>query len=176
MKRIPALLVAIGLLVVFSGTAFAAKGGIPGPPGTTQPITTTTPPEYWTCQARVDNGATGWVLGSWDETVGAYTVPNVPACIDILTGDLDTTAWRVEWKGSTVKGTVKGVKLVFEAEVHGTVYAETVVTSEIGTWETGTSWGASWPATEIGNLVFVAMPHSGDRWVGPVTFVVTPLN
>ena len=72
--------------------------------------------------------------------------------------------------GSTVKGTVRGLKLVFEKEVHGTVYTETVVTSETGSWE------ASWDATEIDNLVFVAMAHRADKWVGRVTLVVTPLD
>jgi hypothetical protein len=90
--------------------------------------------------------------------------------MDILSDHLDTTQWRVEWSGSTVKGTVKGLKLVFEEEVHGTVYVETVVTSETGVWE------ASWDATEINSLVFVAMSHQGDKWVGPVTLIVTPLN
>lgn len=170
MKRILLLLVVVGLLVVFSGTAFAAKGGIPGPPGTTQPTTTTTPSEYWTCQARVDNGATAWILGGWEEASGAYLGPDTPTCIDILSDHRDITQWEVKWSGSTVKGTVKGLKLVFEEEVHGAVYAETVVTSETGSWE------ASWDAMEINNLVFVAMAHRADRWLGPVTIVVTPLN
>lgn len=164
MKRILILVVVVGLLVALPATAMAGKPDKPGKPTTT----TTTAPDYWTCQARFDNGGVGWVLGAWDNTAGVYLGSDVPSCIDILSDHRDLTHWKVEWSGSTTNGTVKGLKLVFEAQVHGTVFAETVVTSESGRWM------ASWTTTGIENLVFVAMPHQGDKWTGPVTFTLTP--
>lgn len=136
-------------------TAVAASAGKPAKPP--KPTTTTqAPPEFWTCQARIDNGAAGWVLGSWDGT--AYTA-GLPSCIDIVSEHLTVTDWTVEWAGETQKGTVKGLKLVFEEQVHDSVFAEQITAEPSGIWcpslvsETG-----------IENMVFVAMPHSGDKW------------
>lgn len=167
---IPTLL-AIVTVAALATTALAAKPEGPVKPPkptttTTTVATTTTVPGYWTCQARVDNGAI-WPLGVYDSDRGVYRGEELPLCVDVIAGHLDVTEWTVVWAGTTAKDTIKGLKLVFEEEVHGIVFAETVADSPTGTWT------ASW-SDPVQNLVFVAMPHQGDKWIGPVEFTITP--
>jgi len=172
-------LLALAMVAALATAALAGKPENPGKPTTTTTtaVTITTVPGYWTCQARVDNGAVAWEpLGTYDETTGFYTGDGPVLCVDIIEKHRDVTDWTVEWSGTTAKGTVKGLKLVFEEEVHGTVYDEAVFQSESGTTESGTAWNASWSTADVQNLVFVAMPHSGDKWIGPMTFTITPLS
>jgi hypothetical protein len=137
------------------------------PTTTTTVVAPTTVPGYWTCQARIDNGAV-WPLGTYDGGANVYTGEGPALCVDIMAEHRDVTDWLVEWLGTVTKDTVKGLKLVFEEEVHGIVYAETVK------YEPSGRWVASLPDTPVGNLVFVAMPHQGDKWDGPMTFTITP--
>ena len=139
---------AIAILMSLATTAAGMPSKHPKPT-----TTTTTAPEYWSCQARVDNGASGWVL---PETDDPYTVSGLAACIDILESDLDVHDWTVVWEGSAPR--IHGLKLVFEEEVHGTVYAEGVFTTETG------SWCPTFADTVPSSLVFIAMPHNGDKW------------
>lgn len=148
-----ALLIAVVAAVMLLTTAVAASGK-PEKPKLPKPTTTTqVPPDFWTCQARIDNGAV-WNLGEWDGT--AY-VADITSCTDILLEHLDETNWTVAWDGAIQKGTVKGLKLVFEEEVHGNVFAEEVFNSESGSW-------CPILAGEIENIVFLAMHHNADRW------------
>lgn len=136
-----------------------------------EPTTTTVPaPEYWTCQARVDNGAV-WPIGTYDEATHTYSGDALPLCIDILEADRNVADWTVEWSGTTSRGTVKGLKLVFEEEVHATVFAEGVMTTESGNWPATLDFGVEAP----GNMVFVAMPHSGDKWGDEFLITVRPV-
>jgi len=149
-------LFAIATVVLLAASALAAKPTNPGKPTTT---TTTAPTsDYWTCQARVDNGAV-WPLGIYDGA-GFYTGDGPVLCVDIITDHLEVTSWLVEWSGTTAKGTVKGLKLVFEEEVHGTVYDEAVFQVESSGSE---PWKASWSTPDVQNLVFV------------MTFTIRPL-
>ena len=147
-----ARLITLGAVVMLLSSAVAASAV--KPPKPPKPTTTTeAPPEFWTCQARIDNGAI-WNPGGWDGT--AY-VAGITSCTDILDEHLEWRDWTVEWNGIAPKG-VKGLKLVFEEEVHGTVFAEQVLTTE----------GGFWCPTLVGdvrNLVFLAMRHNADRWV-----------
>ncbi|MFH1330464.1 MAG: hypothetical protein ABIJ48_07435 [Actinomycetota bacterium] len=153
-----------GLLAV-SATAMAAKeDGKKRPPTTT---TTTTAPTLWTCEARVANGAV-WVLGTFNEVGGFYTVSGLPACIDLLAEHTGAMRWRVDWIGTVTREPIKGLQFVFETEVHGVVYAETVATTASGIWETDVLD----PPEE--GFVFVAMPHHKDKWTS-ITITVTPL-
>lgn len=168
---IPTLL-AIVTVAALATTALAAKPEGPVKPPkptttTTTVATTTTVPGYWTCQARVDNNGAIWPLGVYDSDRGVYRGEELPLCVDVIAGHLDVTEWTVVWAGTTAKDTIKGLKLVFEEEVHGIVFAETVADSPTGTWT------ASW-SDPVQNLVFVAMPHQGDKWIGPVEFTITP--
>jgi hypothetical protein len=171
--RYRSLLVTLLTLMMVAALASVALAGKPehtGKPTTTTPtaVTPTTVPGYWTCQARNDNGAV-WPLGTYDQHADIYTGEGPALCVDIVTEHLDVTSWLVEWSGTTAKGTVKGLKLVFEEEVHGTVYDETVVYVE------SDDWRASWSQdVDVQNLVFVAMPHSGDKWDESMTFTITP--
>ena len=137
------------------------------------PVTPPTVPEdiIWTCEARNDNGAM-WPTGTY--TDGAYHGDTVPVCIDILEEHRNVEDWIVEWFGVTAKGTVKGLKFVFEEEVHDNVYVETVVTSMTSgdePWLAALGFGGTTP----GNLVFVSMPHSGDEWE-TFSITITPLS
>jgi hypothetical protein len=170
--RYRSLWITLLTLMMVAALATAALAAKPeSPPGRTT-TTSTTAPDYWTCLARNANGAI-WPLGTDVEGVEGeddyYTGEGPALCIDIVTKHLDVTSWLVEWSGTTAKGTVRGLKLVFEEEVHGTVYDETVVYLE------SDSWDASWSENiDVQNLVFVAMPHSGDKWDEPMTFRITP--
>jgi len=159
--------VVAGLLAV-SATAMAAKDDAKKKPPPTTTTTTTVAPTFWTCEARVANGAV-WVLGQYDKDTGKYTVSGLPACIDLLPDDAGARYWQVDWSG-TVKPRpgMRGLKLVFEAQVHGTVYAETVATSTNGTWTPFVDAPDGTP------FVFVAMPHSGDNWTS-LQITLTPL-
>jgi len=168
MKKRALLIVAVMLLI----TAVASVAGAvpsdpcakdinhplctdpPPDPSTTTTTTTEAPPEFWTCQARVDNGAV-WDLGEWN---GAAYVAGLASCTDILSQHLDETDWTVRWNGATQRGTVKGLKLVLEEEVHNNVFAEQVFTTEAGFW-------CPTLAGNVDNLVFVAMSHNGDKWI-----------
>jgi hypothetical protein len=175
--RYRSLLITLLTLMMVAALATAALAAKPeSPPGrttTTTPtaVTTTTLPGYWTCLARVgvDNDGAVWPLGEYDETAGVYTGQGPALCVDILAAHRDITSWNVRWDGTTPKETTKGLKLVFEEEVHGTVFAETVVYDPAGMWP------ASLSDVPVGNLVFVAMPHQGDKWTNPPTFTITPL-
>lgn len=165
--------VVAGLLAV-SATAMAAKDDAKKKPPTTT-TTTTIAPTLWTCEARVANGAV-WVLGTYDEEGGFYTVSGLPACIDLRPEDAGAKYWQVEWSG-TVKPRpgMRGLKLVFEGEVHvpaGQEYAvlEVGPNSAIGTWTPSPYVNA--PANTP--FVFVAMPYSGDKWTS-IQITLTPL-
>jgi len=164
-------LFAVATVVLLAATALAAKPTNPGKPTpttTTTVVTSTTVPGYWTCQARIDNGAV-WPLGDYDDELEIYTGDGPLLCVDVIADHRDVTDWSVEWFGTATKDTVKGLKLVFEEEVHGTVFDEIVV------HDTTETWKASW-SDPVQNLVFVAMPHSGDKWIGSMTFTITPLS
>lgn len=125
-------------------------------------------PLGWTCQARIDNGA-AWSLGSWDETAGVYTTESPLGCLDLLEIHMDPQRWKVVWEGSASTLEV-GLLLVFEEGIHGTVYAETEVSTESGEWVTPVvSPVAGAPFT------FVSMPHSFDTW-NELVFKVTPCS
>jgi hypothetical protein len=162
------------VMFLFATAALAAKPDCNRkdcpPPDTTTTTMDPGDPALWTCRARIDNGATGWELGAWDETLGAYT-GNLPLCVDMEAGHRRVTAWVVTWDGATVKGTetIKGLLLRFEEEVHATTYAEAEVTTVSGTWQATLT-----PATPPRSLVFVAMPHSGDKWDWS-SITVTPM-
>jgi hypothetical protein len=169
--RYRSLLIALVTFVMVATLATVALAGKPEHPGkptttTTAAVTATTVPGYWTCQARIDNGAV-WPLGTYDGA-NVYTGEGPALCVDIMAEHRDITEWTIEWMGTTAKGTVKGLKLVFEEEVHGTVYAETVKYEPSGRWD------ASLPDVPVGNLVFVVMPHQGDKWDDPMTFTIMP--
>lgn len=136
-------------------------------PSTTTSMTVPSAPSYWTCEARNDNGAM-WPTGTYAD--GAYHGDTVPVCIDIREEHRDVDSWTVEWTGTTRNGTVKGLKFVFEEEVHSNVYAETVFKSESGRWDATLDFGD----VPAGNLVFVAMPHSGDKWEDRVFLTIRP--
>jgi hypothetical protein len=158
------------MTTVTTSAAFAAKGGVPGPPDPGDPGVTTTTVEsaLWTCEARNEAGAT-WVLGEWDGV--SYAAGGPGTCIDIdEPGHTAAHRWLVTWSGETAKGTdtVKGLLLRYETEVHGTVWAEEVFTTTGGSWSTAVID----PPDEA--FVFVAMPHSGDRWTA-FQVTVTPL-
>ena len=146
------IVVVVGLMLTMAPAALAGKPPKPPKPTTT---TTTTTPEFWTCEARIANGAVGWVLPSEDDP---YAVTGIAPCIDILAEHRAIEDWTVSWEGATRRGTVKGLKLVFEREVHTSVYAETVVYEQTGVW------CPSLGAEPRDNLVFVALPHNGDKW------------
>lgn len=162
--RSRALLVTLVSVVMLLTTAVAASAGKPVKPP--KPTTTTqAPPDFWTCQARYDNGATGWTLGSWD---GSAYISGLPSCIDIVPEHFDVTDWTVVWNGTTEKGTVKDLKLVFEEQVHDNVFAEQVFSEPSGFW-----CPSLVTETNIENMVFVAMPHSADKWLS-FEVTVTP--
>lgn len=171
-----AALVTILALVMAAAMVTAVSAGKPTcEDDPTRPWCDTEPPaaepEYWTCEARNDNGAM-WQIGTYDSVDGVYQGDSFPVCIDILEAHRNVENWTVTWSGTTTKGTTKGFKLVFEEEVHANVFAETVVTSVTsGTepWDAVLDFGGE-PA---GNMVFVAMPHSGDRWTS-FSITVTP--
>jgi hypothetical protein len=148
------VMVAAVMLLTTAVAAFAKK-----PPEAPKPTTTTTtetPPEFWTCEARIDNGDGAiWSPGVWN---GSAYVADIASCTDILPEHLGEPSWTVAWNGITQKGTVRGLKLVFEEEVHSNVFAEQIFTTETGFWCPTLPSG-------IDNLVFVAMPHNGDKWV-----------
>jgi len=150
-----ALLITLVAVVMLVSSAVAASAVKPDkPPKPPKPTTTTeAPPEFWTCQARIDNGAI-WNLGEWNGT--AY-VADIASCTDVLSEHLGEANWTVVWTGVTQKGTVKGLKFVFEEQVHDNVFAEQIYTTQSDVWCPTLSG-------EVENLVFVAMPHSGDKW------------
>lgn len=136
-------------------------------PSTTTSTTVPSDPSYWTCEARNDNGAM-WPTGTYDD--GAYHGDTVPVCIDIREEHRGIDSWTVTWSGQTARGSVKGLKFVFEEEVHANVFAETVVNTLSGTRNVVLDFGDSIP----GNMVFVAMPHSGDKWEDRVLLTIRP--
>lgn len=149
-----ALLVTLVAVVMLLSSAVAASAVKPDkPPKPPKPTTTTeAPPEFWTCQARIDNGAI-WNPGEWDGT--AY-VADMSSCTDILTEHLGVVDWTVEWNGIAAKG-VKGLRFVFEEEIHDNVFAEQVFTTKSGVW-------CPTLVGEIENIVFLAMRHNADQW------------
>jgi hypothetical protein len=159
MRRRNQIVTAVVLAVALAipASALAAKGGGKGKPPP--------PPDdtVWTCQARVENGATGWNLGSWDETTGDYTADALAACIDLLAEHTGPRTWTVTWEG-TIARDPRGLKMVFETEVHGTVHYEEIGAGRSGAFTTDVLD----PAEE--GFVFVAMPNHKDRWE---TFTVT---
>jgi len=165
------ILIVLAVLVVLavSATALAAPGGSKKPPTTTttSATTTTTQPILRTCQTI----GTAWILGRHNEAQGNYTVGGLPACIDLRPEHTGTRAWQVDWTG-TVKTPpgMRGLRLVFESEVHDleNAYLDTVVYDTSGTLETLIA------APEATPFVFVAMPHSGDKWTS-IEIVLTPL-
>lgn len=204
MKRCALIVIALagalaGVLVV-SGTALAGKGGVPGPPTTTTPsssTTTTQPTEpiVWTCQARVENGATAWHLGEYyeDSDGGHYRVPMMgggddawPACIDLKSQHAGTRFWLIEWGGTLKKPMANpqsGLRVVFEAEVHSGTYLDQVLRAgDTQSLMVQESLCVRVPAdTEPPTappdqaFVFVAMPWSGDKWTSSWV-TLTPLT
>ena len=159
MKKRALLITLVAVVMLLSSAVAASAVKPPKPPNPT--TTTEAPPEFWTCQARIDNGAI-WNLGEWD---GIAYVAGITSCTDILTEHLGVSDWTVEWDGVAPKG-VKGLKFVFEEEVHGNVFAEEVFTAESGIW-------CPHLVGEIENMVFLAMHHNADRWTS-FEVTVTP--
>lgn len=148
-----------------------------------QSTTTTTeaPEGAPSCYQRVrEMGATGWAYDPVDpgETVyptetqwngSAYVQAGIPMCIDLdQPGHTAALTWQVAWSGGETARQAKGIKLVFEQGVHGTLYAEHVSTSVSGEWIVSIDPNGAEP------LVLVAMPRAGDRWTTVPTFTVRP--
>jgi len=171
--RYRSFLITLLTLVMVAALATVALAEKPESPPGKPTVTTPTEPDYWTCGARVDN-CDVCPLGTYDGGTGTYVTNDGPLlCVDIMEDHLDITAWTVTWSGTTARGPVKGLKFVFEEEVHGTIYAETVVYLESSL--ESEPWTASWSSsTVVESLVFVAMPHSGDKWIGPMIFTIMP--
>lgn len=150
MKKRAILITLVAVVMLLSSAVAASAVKPPKPPKST--TTTEAPPEFWTCQERIDNGAI-WNLGEWDVT--AY-VADMTSCTDILDEHLGVADWTVDWDGIASRG-VKGLKLMFEEEVHGTVFAEKVFATESGVW-------CPTLVGDVQNLVFLAMRHNADQW------------
>jgi hypothetical protein len=156
--------------------ALAAKGGAPGkPPKPTTTTTTEAPVAAPSCYERVrEMGASAWAYDPVTETDtqwdgSAYVQAGIPACIDIDQGHTGEVTWTVTWSGGATARDPKGLKLVFEAGVHGTLYAEHVSTSASGKWTVTIDPGGLEP------VVLVAMPRAGDKWTAAPTFTATPV-
>jgi hypothetical protein len=168
-NRAGSIILALAVVGVLAAGAFALVAAGPAaeakPPATT---TTTTSPTLWTCAARNANGAK-WILGHYDDVNGYYTVSGLPACIDLKPEHAGTRTWTVTWNGAVRTPPTRGLRLVFEPEVHDfeNAYLDTVVY--------GTS-GALTPliaAPEATPFVLVAMPYTGDRWTS-INITLTP--
>jgi hypothetical protein len=124
------------------------------------------PPQGWTCQARIENGAE-WEPGAWDDGTGLYRATGAMACLDLQDIHYEPQQWKVKWEGTAEKLEV-GPLVRFERGIHGSVYAETVVKTESGEWITP-------PITPSPGkpFTFVVMPHSFDKWVD-ISWTVTP--
>ncbi|HSM00996.1 MAG TPA: hypothetical protein VK960_00940 [Acidimicrobiia bacterium] len=187
-------LVVAGALVLAAPVAAKRKPDKPTPTTTvtttTVASTTTNAPAPTTtssvgapsCFERVrEMGATAWAYDpiaeadtQWDGS--AYVQTGIPACVDVdQPGHTSAVTWEVTWDGGVTARPIKGIKLVFEAGVHGTVYAEQV--SDLATCNASNdcSWTVTIDPGGVDPLVLVAMPRSGDRWTAPPTFTVTPL-
>ena len=158
--------VVIGMIMAFASAAVAK-----GKPPTTTTSTTMASVAAPSCFERYHTfGATGWNLGSHEPGTDTYSA-TVPACIDITEPNhLGATQWKVSIEGEASR--FKGLKLVFEQGVHGTVFAETVITPDDATVDQDTGHllleGVKWIVTvePTGEPVsFVAMPRNGDKWL-----------
>lgn len=190
MRRMVTLLF-VGVLVV--AVAVPAGAGKPecGPDSTYPWCEPSDPPPTegetgWWCEDRIENGAI-WSPGAWGDDSYLITAP--AGCIDIRP-DLGASppipdhrgchVWTVVVEGQTLKGTAKGMKLVFEDGIHapGGVHAQTELTAfELNsagnlsaTWITPAIQGDA--DTEV-PYTFVSMPRAGDRWQW-IEITVTP--
>jgi hypothetical protein len=155
----------------------AAKGKPDKPPKPTTTTTTEAPVGAPSCYERVrEMGATGWAYDpvtegdtQWNGT--AYVQSRIPACIDLdQPGHTAAMTWEVTWGGGSTARPIKGLKLVFEQGVHGTLYAEHESSSASGVWTVSIDPGGAEP------LALVAMPRAGDKWTSAPTFTVRPVE
>jgi hypothetical protein len=183
------LTVTIALTVVTTSSAVARKPDNAGKPA---PAPTAAP----SCAERVNGGATAWHLGEYELIVpDAYSSIGLPACVDITRAEhlyVDPTApepqlgemqWSISLTGEASR--FKGVKLVFEQGVHGTVFAQTEIGPDAAfidpdtgnyEFEDATVW-TTIPFTPSGEPVsFVAMPRSGDKWITTPVVTVRPIH
>ena len=181
MRRMVTLLF-VGVLVV--AVAVPAGAGKPDcDEGSTHPSCPSDPPPTegetgWWCEDRIENGAI-WSPGVWVDDSYLITAPT--GCIDIKDDvHRGCHVWTVEVVGQTLKGTAKGMKLVFEDGIHapGGVHAQTELTAfELNsagnlsaTWITPAIQGDADPEVPY---TFVSMPRAGDRWQW-IEITVTP--
>lgn len=191
-------LIAVLVLMIATG-ALAAKPvceeGAPDPhPSCRNDTTTTTAPDVnddivWTCTARIDNGASAWVMGEWIASNGLpmeidpsgdapvyYRTDNlagaIPACIDIHPDHLTDSNWLVAWSANEDSVISQkrngGLKMVFEREVHNDPYAEHIARTHVGNWEAVfdlSGYHEVDPDYTVDSLVFVAMPAHRDTWL-----------
>ncbi len=195
MRRLPIFLafgLVFALLVVAAATA--APADFCGPNGTKPHHPSCGDTVVWTCAARVDNGATGWVMGEWVDGDGdpiaiqldgngpvpaSYRTDNasgaIPACIDIHPDHFSVAEWTVEWDADeAVIGHKRhgGLKMLFEREVHSDVYAGTIARDSAGEWNAVIDLSDFGTSYEVDNLVFVAMPGHRDTWLFDDGYVV----
>jgi hypothetical protein len=141
-----------------------------------QRVTTTTtieaPAAAPSCYERVrEMGATAWAYDPVDPGDATYPTETQwdGVCVDIdQPGHTGAVTWEVTWGGGATARPIKGIMLVFELGVHGTVYAEHMTTEATG------DWTVSIDTEGLEPLVLVAMPRAGDRWTASPTFTVTP--
>jgi hypothetical protein len=185
------LAVAIALTAIVTSSALAKK---PDDPGKPTPVPTAAP----SCYERVNvYGATAWNLGGYDDQGSdTYSATGLPACIDITEAhhlyaeptatDHPTMAamrWSVKLTGEASR--FKGIKLVFEQGVHGTVFAEIEIGPDSAWIDLDTGHyvfhdTVVWTTTEFtpsGEPVsLVAMPQRGDSWVTTPIVTLYPLH
>ena len=185
------IMVVVAITAALNTPALAKKpdnSGKPAPEPTAAP----------SCEERVNvYGATAWNLGAYQPDTDSYSAIGLPACIDITEPEhlyvdpaaedpeLTQMQWSVTLSGEATR--FRGLKLVFEQGVHGTMFedADGQPTAHVISADT------AWIDPETGHYVFddtpvwttdefapsgepvsfVAMPRSGDKWV--TTPVVT---
>ena len=173
--------VAVAVIASLSTAPLAAKPSNHGKPTTT---TSTTVPDGTTVpgdgqRTCLDVGS-AWNLGDWDPNQNAYTAETLPICID-LNADInhkEWTHWKVTWSGTSARATKHGAAaiLIFEEQLHDNSYASNEIALNTRTTSGDGTWNAylDFADTEPGNLVLVAMPHSGAKWTS-FTLTVEPI-
>lgn len=181
------IVVVVGVLML--AVALPAGAGKPecGPDSTHPRCEPSDPPPTtddtgWWCEDRIANGAI-WQPGEWSD--GSYLITAPVGCIDIglppsPIAHRAEQQWRVDIQGQTLRGTAKGMKLVFERGIHGLVYDQIELTDFIVDLEG--KLNAAWTTDMIAGdadasvpYAFVSMPRSGDKWLW-IEITVTPLG
>lgn len=180
------LAVAVALAAILALPALAAKPDCSVDP--THPSCRDGVPEevVWTCAARVDNGASGWVIGEWIGLTGLpieidpagdapvyYRTDNasgaIPACIDIHPDHVSETRWSVAWNADEDSVISQkrngGLMMLFEREIHSDPYAEHIAKTPVGSWDATFDLSPYDPGYTVDNLVFAAMPAHRDTWL-----------